>query len=924
MVTVDSAGFIEGVQDQLELTPMVFAGFNTTFWAGTPSALPVVGPCGCDIVNNFNGIPQQVKLSQSLDADNQLSLTFLPQSLCAVNYAVYSNSTGALVNTNLSVIQTQYAANAQQCGIMSLTETPIQEITWQLAGRTQWICVVPLPMQICEQCEPTYTPQPYNYACSSFTPAYWFVITGQVTSAGNTASAAGVEGVTVTATVNGQSVSASTTTDTLGNYHLMLNSTLLTAELYDVQITPSRVDTFKTSASTVLAAYTAASPALVALGPGTSLWYNDGSNTVVTNVTTTSIDISYEYICDPSVFIFQSPIANVSADQLSELTVQTTTSPLLLAALNAWNSNSSNDPTNPDFIDYMIANCPNGTVDGCIPGVPLFLSSPSSTGSLDSLVASNQTTTSAVNNTVLAQQAAVVASQGNSTLVSVPLTTGTGPVSAEPVKCLLSNAAAVVTTALVNTTTVVTTSTTMMSGAVASSSYTTAQTVVSSFSWTTTLDYNASYLRNLTNDQIEALVALYTLDSEQVADIVNGSQPFVVDTADYYPVLAGLRVDSTGALSTVPSRANLMLVVPANYPTLLPSVASTTVSSSSQAVANLPLSEVAANTSVFLLDGAVQRATTMTSPITQQTTVVSSQLISSDDPPTASGSSLLVDLSNGVQMKLGLSSLTVQTPLSVLPSVAGQLTFTNSSVPIVVVASSPTVSVVNGTTVYNQQTPGSVRITLPFTAAIVDASHTLNSYLTAARSPNDVYDSTTHTYSRSGLTYSATVTHAFKTIGINPSSNNITLPVTHAQTITGVLFSDISVQSVSGNVYIGPNELLPRIEHCGMPGIVVTVYSADDTQRSNPLSMSAITDNFGSFSVTVPIGEPVVLVPSYSNGSIQHEFFPPLFDVVGGASPLSGVTFWDIQLQNLSLSIVGGLCEASIVPGVNPLLVVDS
>ena len=362
-ITADSAGYVEGVNFEIQLQPVVLAVDGVTVgWSGTAFPLAVIGPCGCDIVNNYHGIPQNVQLSQSFDADNQLTLTFLPQSLCASRYTLASNATGKLVNLGLSVISTEYAANAQQCGSLTAYQTPIEEITWQLAGRTQTICVQPLPMQICEQCEPTYTQEFLNLACTSFTPQYWFVVSGQVTSAGNTASAAGVAGVEIVVSVNGQPFTASGMTDTRGRYQIMAKTPMLTAQSYNVTIQPYKTDSFTSSALTVLATQGPGNPALVALAPGAAFWYNDGSTTTVNNATYVSFTVTTQYVCDPSVFIFQSPIANVSVDQLSKLTVQSTTSPLLLAGLADWNSNSSNDPTNPDLIAWYAANCPGGNL----------------------------------------------------------------------------------------------------------------------------------------------------------------------------------------------------------------------------------------------------------------------------------------------------------------------------------------------------------------------------------------------------------------------------------------------------------------------------------------------------------------------------------------------------------------------------------
>ena len=556
-------------------------------------------------------------------------------------------------------------------------------------------------------------------------------------------------------------------------------------------------------------------------------------------------------------------------------------------------------------------------------GVPRFLDSPTSIGSLDSIIdpATNTTT----------------GSDGNSTIITTPIATGGGPVNSTAVKCLLSNAAAVITTVVVNTTTVITTSTTMVSGPVPSSSYSTVSTILSTFSWTTLLDYNVTYLRNLTNAQIMALSASYKVSPARLSDMVNGTQPFLIDSLESFPILGGRSVNPvTGAVFDVPQGAAMMLVVPASNPLLPPALVATSVWDAGMASFNLPQAAKGASQGVFLLDGSGHTHQPIITPITQQTTVVSSQLVTTTSPvQSALDSSLIVKLSNGIRMGLHVTGTTAQSlstvPLQALtwnPNNVTPLTYTNNSIPISLVALIPTIACINSTTgaLYNSVVPASMQITLPYTTAVVDLGHTADSYVlaSAALAAPLVLSSDKYNYNLPNLPYTSAVQHVFKSVGFDPAAPTIVLSVTHSETITEADFSDVSVQSVFGNVYIGPNVLLPGIEICGMPNVIVTVYSADDLLFATPLAVSLLTDNFGGFSITVPIGEPVVLVPSYVNTSIQHEFYPSSFQVIGGVTPLYGVSFYDIQLQNLTLSIVGGLCEASIVPGVNPLLIVDS
>ena len=919
VVQADSMKYIEGINAQLTMTPVV----PVSNWIGSPTPTTVIGPCGCDVVNNYDGLPQNVSITQSFDDSNELTITFTPQSLCASQYQLKSNVTGQLQKLNLTNINTPYAANYAACSTLTPYQTPIQQITWQLAGRPQWLCVVPLPMTICEQCVPVYTPQTWNYACQTLTPLYWFNIDGQIESGGSSSTAAGVEGVTVTAVVldtnsqplldaYGLQVSATAVTNVLGKYQMQLRSAGLTQPLYNVSITPSRADPFVLAAPTTFV--TAASSAggssttsqqLVNLGVGTSIAYQDGSSQTVTSSVSTALNITFEYVCDPSVFPYR--VYNTSGAGGLQVTSQT--SPLVVAALQAWNANSTNDPTQPDILDFMIANCPGGTVDNCMPGVPQWVSA-------------NASSYNATSN----------------------IQTGVGLVPTVGVTCELGNAALVRTVVVVTVTTVVHTTNTLLSGPVGSNSFSQSSSVVGSIAWVTPLQYNATSLQNLTNAQIAQLESIYALTPGQLTALVGGAAPFLVSGMDGgSPVLAGYAVASDGSLARISSLHALSVVVPANWTSTLPLALlnQSSISSGTAPPVTVPAwvltssASAASSASVWYTDKQYDTTSPITTPVVYKSTVVTSQLVSvGTASPAIATAQLRVDLASAITLHLPLSGIPPTSLSIVPPSASGDsLTVTNSSVDIVLAVSGAVALVRNVTTgaLTNAATISSLSLTITGEAAVVDTSHTASSYVAAASpsplvatsSPLDVVSPLLP------LSYHGVVTHAFQSEGVVRPTGSLTLPVSHAGILSLVNFIDVSVVSVHGNINIGPSayEWLAGLELCGMPNVVVTAYAIADTQRANPLGYSEATLGDGSFVLTVPIDEPVVLVPSYvssvSSASINHQFLPPTIELVGSATPVYGVQFYDIQLNTLTLSIAGGLCEAS-VGSVKPMLILDS
>ena len=150
--------------------------------------------------------------------------------------------------------------------------------------------------------------------------------------------------------------------------------------------------------------------------------------------------------------------------------------------------------------------------------------------------------------------------------------------------------------------------------------------------------------------------------------------------------------------------------------------------------------------------------------------------------------------------------------------------------------------------------------------------------------------------------------------------------VWYSQVVPGFDFVDQSVVSVSGRVTIGFNEVVPGIEVCGMPGILIQAFAANDVQLSAALYSSQVTGNDGSFTLDVLANQPVVLAASLGgNRSLGHAFVPATFNFSAGdtAASIAGVNFVDTTTSTLSVNIVGGICEAPI-GSVAPVLVVDS
>ena len=281
-VLFDANAQIEGVQ---ALVTVEAGQMQNGAWLQlSSSSVLLTGRCGC-YANNPAGLLLNPQVVQALDADNSLTVSFLPQSLCAKDYKVQqwnaSLSPPGWSDVPLPILQTYYAENANYCSFLVPFTTEFVTVSWSSAGRPQSYRIVPLPMPICDGCIPQYSLLGGAQDPSvtfAFTPAYWFTLQGAVASPTTSSGAAApIAGVTVTATVVNEdgsaliaapgsaSITASTLTDVTGSYSLQLASTLLTAQYYTVATQASRTDSAVDTSSSVLTNSGASSPFTVSL-----------------------------------------------------------------------------------------------------------------------------------------------------------------------------------------------------------------------------------------------------------------------------------------------------------------------------------------------------------------------------------------------------------------------------------------------------------------------------------------------------------------------------------------------------------------------------------------------------------------------------------------------------------------------------------
>ena len=330
------------------------------------------------------------------------------------------------------------------------------------------------------------------------------------------------------------------------------------------------------------------------------------------------------------------------------------------------------------------------------------------------------------------------------------------------------------------------------------------------------------------------------------------------------------------------------------------------------------------NSSTNYTDGQVVSLAAQTSSLAFNTTVHSFTV-------NAYQSQVVLVLSSGDQLTFARTDVSVL-PInnSVLSSFNG-LNTTNGSVSAQFVVSAGNVirsgASLNLTqsAVRSQQLTQSLTLTLYTNLTLSRRSvgdHMLDAYRTA---PGPVYPA---------VPLTRLVHHSIAALSTYPASPTLLQTVSHSSVLAGSVFVDSTVTLVSGRVLIGYNALMPGVDSCGMPGIVVQAFASSDSLFQSPLSSSIISSNTGAFQLSVPSQQTVVIRPFYNGSTVTssngvssttplHTFSPPTITLQVGMSPIIGLQLYDTTTHTLSLQLLGGLCSA-FVANVRPVLILDS
>ena len=319
VVLVDSKRTIEGVQSTVLIVPVVELYTGVIYYAASSQPLTVTLPCGCGAVDSsvgsvaLSGAPSIVKLVEDVGQYTTVDLLFTPRSLCNSDFHLYINDQ---LSTLSPTVSTQRPERDLSCSYVVNAQPQADIITWDKAGRSTTYCLKPAVQAVCSGCLAEYQPgstsaatSPDTETCLTTTPSYWFVINGQVMSGSYTSdNPAPVAGVTMTAYVQDRGditagyditapskVQASVTTDRNGEFNLVVSSTELNEEFYQVLLMPTLTDTFTTNDATIISS----DNALVQLTAGTALFFDDSSSSTVTNTTTTLLTVEQNFTCAP-------------------------------------------------------------------------------------------------------------------------------------------------------------------------------------------------------------------------------------------------------------------------------------------------------------------------------------------------------------------------------------------------------------------------------------------------------------------------------------------------------------------------------------------------------------------------------------------------------------------------------------------------
>ena len=323
-------------------------------------------------------------------------------------------------------------------------------------------------------------------------------------------------------------------------------------------------------------------------------------------------------------------------------------------------------------------------------------------------------------------------------------------------------------------------------------------------------------------------------------------------------------------------------------------------------------------------DGDVLESTVAQTSLAQLSIVNSSVTSIIPGVLTTTATEVILYLSSGMNLTTTLSNVTSYGVLSTT-----QLGQTDPTWPIIVHMFNVSISrfVVSTTGVQTVEVTQVDMVSLTInstTAVFLNTTLQQQLQLTTITSSSTTINSTTvttTTVSRSTVPYN--FSHVL--IGTSSMSQNdsVTVTTTFGQVVPSVNFNDNSTLPISGVISFTPNPTTPGVEHCGVEGVIVQAFAVSDTNFNSPLASSAATGVDGQYTLAVTVGEPVVLRAAYGGNLSLHTFSPNVTSFTVGHSPIAGVNFQDTTTHTLTLSLVGGLCEAT-VGTLRPVLILDS
>ena len=334
-------------------TPLLVSGDPTT--SVLVATLSSVAPCGCDIVNNPSGSPQNMSLYQRSGQDTTLRLSFIPQSMCNDEFRLYENTSGSAVLVDIPIIDTYTFDTYASCSATASQSVEVEQLTWDQTSINRTFCLAPLPRIVCPTCPDEYIPgvtSPIISPCVMGAAMYWFTVSGSITTAGgNEGVSAPVAGVLVSlqvvvpnATVIGPQWSTTplytqqAMTDNNGWFSATIANVFSSPPLqfYEVLALPSKSYTYNEPLATILIPSTQPSSSdqfsLRQIGVNEHITIDYGLVQLTTNATTTQVAYSAQWLCpDPSgnvstYIAFECGQSSAEAIQITAAVITTTVS----------------------------------------------------------------------------------------------------------------------------------------------------------------------------------------------------------------------------------------------------------------------------------------------------------------------------------------------------------------------------------------------------------------------------------------------------------------------------------------------------------------------------------------------------------------------------------------------------------------------